>query len=58
MAYNNFPNGINNNRRMVNQMSPDNYEYEVQKLMEQERRLNAIQVDFIEKNLFKNLLNF
>ncbi len=44
---------------MVNQMSPDNYEYEVQKLMEQERRSNAIQVEiFIEKNLFKNILNF
>ncbi len=42
MAHNNFPNGINttnnNNRRM------DNYEYEINKIMEQERRSIALQV--------------
>ena len=41
MAHNNFPNNINNHRRI------DNYEYELKKLMEQERRSMAGKVGII-----------
>jgi hypothetical protein len=39
MAHNNFSNGINNNHHRM-----DNYEYELKRLMEQERRSMAVQV--------------
>ncbi len=39
MAHNNFSNGINNNHHRM-----DSYEYELKRLMEQERRSMAVQV--------------
>jgi hypothetical protein len=39
MAHNNYSNGINNNPHRM-----DNYEYELKRLMEQERRSMAVQV--------------
>jgi hypothetical protein len=45
MAHNNFP----NNRRLPLMTNQDNYEYELKKIMEQERRSMAAQVEiFIE----------
>ncbi len=45
MAYNNFSNGP----RLSSMVNQDNYEYELKKLMEQERRSMATQVrNFID----------
>ncbi len=44
MAHNNFPNDINNNRRVSSMANQNNYEYELKKLMEHERRSIAAQV--------------
>lgn len=44
MAQNHFPGNLNNNNRRM-----DNYEYELKKLMEQERRSMAMKVRIRER---------
>ncbi len=53
MAHNHFSNGMHQNRRTANQISQNNYDYELKKLMEQERRVAAAQVGTRRKYLLK-----